>query len=166
MPASHGLTPQNPLEIMDSRKHAAGEDAMEKNFKCGMSRVEHADIAGSRFTDANMEGAEFHDVNLAGADFDNVSLSGARFHNADMSDIRLSAVQIGGASFGCIGTPPDSEGHQARQRAVVFENAMLCDSLFRRVDLSGSRIEECDLTGATIDGIPVADLLEAWKAGR
>lgn len=151
------------MEIMDSRRPAVGEGAMGPDNEYGKSIVEHADIAGSKFIDANMHGAEFHDVNLAGADFDNVNLSGARFHNANMSDIRVSAAQIGGACFGCVGTPPEAEGRQARQRPVAFENAILCDSLFRHVDLSGSRIEECNLTGMTIDGILLADLLAAWK---
>ncbi len=137
---------------------------MDPRIGYGTQIVENVDISGVRFRDANMAGAEFHDVNLSGSVFDDVNLSGASFHNVNMSDIRVSAAQIGGASLGCIGTPPDVDGRQARQRAVTFENVMLCDSLFRHVDLSGSRIEECNLTGMTIDGIPVSDLLAAWKS--
>lgn len=127
---------------------------MEPTIRSGRHLAENADISGSRF----------HDVDMSGAGFDDVNLAGASFHNVNMSDIRVSAAQIGGACFGCVGTPPDAEGRQARQRPVTFENAMLCDSLFRHVDLSGSRIEECDLTGVTIDGVALADLLEAWRA--
>ena len=40
---------------------------------------------------------------------------------------------------------------------------MLCDSTFRKVDLSNVRIEDCDLTGMTIDGIPVTDMIAAYR---
>jgi uncharacterized protein YjbI with pentapeptide repeats len=61
---------------------------------------------------------------------------------------------------------PNPDGTQARQKAVVFEEAMLCDSVFRRVDLSGAKIEDCNLEGMTIDGVLVADLLAAYRARR
>lgn len=122
---------------------------MEPTINCGKHLAEHADISGSMF----------HDVNLAGADFDDVNLSKARFHNINLSDIRVSAVQIGGATFKHVGPPPDSEGKQQRQRPVTFEEAMLCDSTFRKVDMSNVRIIDCDIQGMTIDGILVTDLL-------
>jgi hypothetical protein len=41
---------------------------------------------------------------------------------------------------------------------------MLCDSTFRKVDLSNVRILECDTTGMTIDGISVTDMVAAYKS--
>ena len=43
---------------------------------------------------------------------------------------------------------------------------MLCDSLFRKVDLSGVKITDCNREGMTIDGVRVADLLAAYRAGK
>src|SRR4051794_10564907 len=96
---------------------------MEATIQCGKHLAEHANMSGSRF----------HDVNLAGADFDDVNLSKARFHNINLSDIQVSAVQMGGATFKHVGLPA---GAQALQRPVTFEEATLCDSTFRKVDLS------------------------------
>lgn len=129
---------------------------MEPTIKCGKHLAEHADISGS----------SFHDVNMAGADFDDVNLGGARFHNINLSDIRVSAVQIGGATFKHIGPPPDADGRQERQRPVVFEEAMLCDSTFRKVDMSNVKIIDCNIEGMTIDGVPVADLLAEHRKKR
>lgn len=126
---------------------------MESTIKCGKHIAEHADNSGSKF----------HDVNLSGSDFNDVNLSGTKFHNINLSDIQVSAVQIGGATFKHIGPPPDKDGKQARQRPVTFEEAMLCDSIFRKVDMSNVKITDCDLTGMTIDGILVTDLLKEWK---
>lgn len=118
--------------------------------------IKHDDISGS----------EFEDLNMAAARFTNINLSCARFCDINFSDVEVSAAQIGGTTFRCIGPAPDSEGKQARQRSVVFEEGMLCDSVFRRMDLSNVAITDCDVTGMTIDGILVTDLLEAWRTRR
>jgi len=126
---------------------------MGSTIKCGKHLAEHANISGSKF----------HDVNLSRANFDDVNLSKARFHNINLSDMQVSAAQIGGATFKHIGPPPDKDGKQARQRPVTFEEAMLCDSTFRKVDMSNVKIIDCDLTGMTINGILVTSLLKEWK---
>jgi uncharacterized protein YjbI with pentapeptide repeats len=129
---------------------------MDPTIQCGKHLAEHANLAGSRF----------HDVNLSGAEFDDVNMSKVRFHNINMSDITVTAVQIGGAHFKHIGPPPDKDGRQDRQRPVQFEEMMLCDSTFRKVDLSNVQIRDCNLDGMAIDGIPVADMLTAYKRLR
>jgi len=139
---------------------------MEPTIKCGQHLAEHADISGSSFHDVNLSKTTFHDANMSGADFDDVNLSSARFHNINLSDIRVSAVQIGGATFKHVGPPPDSDGKQQRQRPVVFEEAMLCDSTFRKVDMSNVKIVDCNIQGMTIDGVPVADLLAEHRKKR
>jgi hypothetical protein len=70
---------------------------------------------------------------------------------------------MGGTRFKHIGSPPDEDGKQDRQRPVTFEEGMLCDSVFRRMDMTNVKIIDCDVTGMTIDGIPVTDLLKEWK---
>ncbi len=40
---------------------------------------------------------------------------------------------------------------------------MLCDSTFKNVDLSGVKIEKCNIDGMTIDGVLVTDMLAAHK---
>lgn len=126
---------------------------MGPTIECGRHLAEHADISGSRF----------HDVNLSGAEFDDVNLGQATFHNINLSDISITAAQIGGARLKHIGPPPDEHGEQSRQRPVTFEEMMLCDSFFRRVDLSGVSIVECNTSGMTIDGIPLADMMAAYE---
>jgi len=126
---------------------------MTPTIKCGKHLAEHANIAES----------QFHDVNLSGADFDDVNLSNTRFHNINFSDIEVSAVQMGGATFKHVGPPPGKDGHQERQRPVTFEEAMLCDSIFRKVDMSNVKIIDCNIQGMTIDGVLLTDLLMEYK---
>jgi uncharacterized protein YjbI with pentapeptide repeats len=108
-------------------------------------------------------GWEFEDMNMAGTQFTNINLSGSRFHDINFSDVLFTAAQIGGTTFRHIGPPPCKEGGQERQRPVTFEEGMLCDSTFRRMDLTDGKIVDCDVAGMTIDGILVTDLLSAWK---
>jgi len=129
---------------------------MEPTIKCGKQLAEHVDISSSKF----------HHVNLCGADFDDVNLCIARFHNINLSDIQVSAVQIGGATFKHVGPPPDKDGKQARQRPVTFEEAMLCDSTFRKVDMSNVKIIDCNIQGMTIDGVLVTDLVKEYERTR
>lgn len=125
---------------------------MKPTITCGKQLAEHADIAGSTF----------NDVNLAGATFENVNMSKTKMHNINLCDLDLSAVNLGGARIRHTGPTPDKDGRQARQRAVTFEDAMLCDSIFTRVDLSGVKIVDCQMDHMTIDGISVTDLLAAY----
>ena len=140
-------------EISDQGASEAHERTrqMEATIKCGKHFAEHADLSGS----------QFHDVNLAGADFDDVNLSKARFHNINLSDIQVSAVQIGGATFKHVGPPPNDK--QAVQRPVTFEEATLCGSTFRKVDMSNVKIIECNIQGMTVDGILISDLLQEHR---
>ena len=114
---------------------------------------------------ADISGSEFHKVNLSGAVFDDVNLGNARLHSVNLSDARISAANLGGAVFRHIGPPIDEDGGQRKQRPVTFEEAMLCGSTFRKVDLSDARIVDCNIQGMTIDGIPVAELLKAYRPG-
>src|SRR4051812_22363052 len=104
-------------------------------------------------TCSDISGSTFATVNLSGAQFDDVNLSGTRIHNANLSDMRISAAQIGGTKFKHIGLPPDANGKEKRQKGIVFEEGTLCDSVFRKVDLSGVKIVNCNLEGMTIDGV-------------
>jgi uncharacterized protein YjbI with pentapeptide repeats len=126
---------------------------MEPTIKCGKHLALHANLTGSRF----------EDVCLGDAEFDNVNLVRAKLHNINLSDITVTAAQMGGAKFKHIGPPPDKDGKQERQRPITFVEMMLCDSTFRKVDLSNVKVIDCDVTGMTIDGVLVTDLIALYR---
>jgi uncharacterized protein YjbI with pentapeptide repeats len=111
----------------------------------------------------NLTGSEFETVNMSGSSFTDINLSKARFVNINFSDGYFAAAQIGGTLFKHIGPPPDKDGKQARQRPVTFEEAMLCDSVFRKTDMSNVQLIDCNIEGMKIDGILVTDMLSAYK---
>lgn len=123
---------------------------MEPTIKCGKHLALHAKLTGSRF----------EDVCLGDTEFDNVSLVRAKLHNINLSDITVTAAQIGGASFKHIGLPPGSKG---KQHPLRFEDADLNGTTFLKCDLSGVKVDDCNTKGMKIDGIPVADMMAAYK---
>ena len=52
--------------------------------------------------------------------------------------------------------------HHGR-RPVTFEEAMLCDSTFTKVDLSNVKIIDCNMEGMSIDGVLVTEMIAAYK---
>src|SRR4051812_9492542 len=92
--------------------------------------IQKEDISNSRFDN----------VNMSKADFENINLSGSRFHDINFSDVIFSAAQFGGTVFKHIGLPT---GSKDKQRPVTFEEATLCDSVFRKVDLSNVKLIDC-----------------------
>ena len=70
---------------------------------------------------------------------------------------------MGATTFKHIGPPPSKDGKQERQMPVTFEEMMLCDSTFRRVDLSNVRVIDSDVAGMTINGVLVTDLIASYK---
>ena len=128
-----------------------------------MIRSKRKNISGSEFDDVCMEGTQFTNGNLSKVRFDNINLSHSKFHNINFSDVQFTAAQLGGTVFKHIGARPIEDGSQERQRPVTFEDAMLCDSVFRKVDLSNVQIIDCNIEGMTIDGVLVSEMIAAYE---
>ena len=111
----------------------------------------------------NIAGSEFEDLNMSGSHFTGINLSKATFRDINFSDVTFGAAQIGGTLFRHIGPPPGKDGKQARQRPVTFEEAMLCDSTFRKVDMSNVHVIDCNIEGMRIDGVLVSEMLAAYR---
>ena len=135
---------------------------MEKKFKESFD-VSDCEIPECKFKCLNMSKSLFSMVNMSDTTFDDVNMGKVIFHNINMSDADFSGINLSGAKFMHIGPAPDKDGNQARQRAITFEEMMLCDSKFRKVDMSGVEINECNIEGMRIDGILVSDMIMAHK---
>lgn len=96
-----------------------------------------------------------------------VSVTNAKISDANLSDLEISYAQLGGAYIHDIGLPPEGHPHykpNAKQRPLRFEDCDLNSSTITNCDLTNVAINKCVLNGATIDGIPVEDLLNAYKS--
>ena len=117
------------------------------------------DLSESSFEMVNLEGVRFQNANLGHAKFQDVNLAGATFHDINFSDVVFSMAQLGGTVFKQLGLPP---GSAAKQRGITFDQADMNDSVFSDCNLQNARLEKCNTTGMTIDGVLVSDLLAAY----
>lgn len=135
-----------------------------------------SNLAASTFTSVNLSGAAFTDVNLGSTAFENVNLGKSTLNNinlggiqacgVNLSDASFSATNLDGTSFKDIG-PRSGPDERARNRnGVRFEDATLNDSLFERCDMANVRMVGCEMEGMTIDGVPIVDLLAAYRRER
>jgi uncharacterized protein YjbI with pentapeptide repeats len=110
--------------------------------------VENKDIKGSQFRHLNMSETVFEDIDL----------SGAKFFNINLRNAEIGAVDFGGASFSCMNTGEDRPRKPVVFNSIEFEDCTIQNSFFRN-----TKLVNCDLTGMTIDGVLVTDMLKAYK---
>lgn len=82
-------------------------------------------------------------------------LSGSTFIDVNLSNCRLDNVNFSGASI-----------HNANLSGWRVDDANFRGLQVSNADLSGAAISHCMTEGMTIDGIPVADLMAAYRAAR
>ena len=122
-------------------------------------KLRDQDLSASSFEMVNLEGVRFQNANLGHAKFQDINLAGATFNDINFSDVVFSMAQLGGTVFRQLGLPPSSPD---KQRGITFEDADMNDSVFRDCNLQNARIEQCNTTGMTIDGVLVSDLLAVY----
>jgi uncharacterized protein YjbI with pentapeptide repeats len=113
------------------------------------------------FRKRDLSGSEFRHVNLSSAVFEDVDLTGARFFNVCLRDAEVGAVDFGGTRFSCMNA---GEGHP--MKPADLRNLELDDCTLTHCHFRGTRLVDCDLTGMTIDGVLVTEMLATYRASR
>ena len=117
-------------------------------------------------TEAMLEDSTIAMSCINGLQMQDVSATSLKIRDANLSDLEIFEAQLGGAYFHSIGLPPEGHPHydaNAKQRPLKFEDCMLEGSTFANCNLSDVSITNCELKGMTIDGIPVTELLDAYR---
>jgi len=117
-------------------------------------------------TNSCIDNSKFICGSLQSLYFEDINMSGTKITNANLSDLEIEGAQMGGAYIHNIGLPP--EGHpfydpNAKQRPLRFEDCNLSNSSITNCNLSSVEISDCNLSGMKINGIPVDELLKAYK---
>lgn len=85
------------------------------------------------------------DANIRSLSVSNAAMQESKFQNVNLSDSLLADSTVQHATF-------------------WFTD--LSGTLFRTANLSNVKLENCDISGMTIDGIPVDELIKAYKEGE
>lgn len=103
------------------------------NSRWGNASFEKMFMMECRFDDVNLNNSLFHNLAMLSCDFDKVTLNESSIANSAML-------------------------------SCSFTNSNISNSKFVQTDLSGVEIGgDCVIDGMTIDGIPVEELLRAYK---
>lgn len=114
---------------------------------------------GSRFVATGAERMYWEDVSLAGT----------KITNANLSRLEIDGVQMGGATIRHVGIPKAGDLHYNPDTAalpVTFEHCELTGCRMTNCDLRGAELVDCELAEMTIDGIPVEELLRAYRESK
>jgi uncharacterized protein YjbI with pentapeptide repeats len=84
---------------------------------------------------------------------EDADLSGSRFSDVDLSRTTFNNVNFASARF-----------EDANLSGWSVRNANFSGLSIRKADLRSASIVDCLTAGMTIDGIPVAELMAAWRA--
>ncbi len=114
-------------------------------------KVENIDLSGS----------ELRHVKMSETVFEDIDFSGAKFFNVNLRDAEIGAVDFGGASFSCMNT-----GEDHPRKPVVFNSIELDDCTIQNCYFRNTKLVNCDLTGMTIDGVLVTDMVKAYEAAN
>ncbi len=101
---------------------------------------------------------KFLHTNISGTVFEGIDLSGAKFFNINLRDAKIGAIYFGGSSLSCMNT---GEGHP--RKPAVFNSIELDDCSIQNSFFRNTKIVNCSLTGMTIDGIRVTNMVKAYE---
>ncbi|MBR3629672.1 MAG: pentapeptide repeat-containing protein [Oscillospiraceae bacterium] len=96
----------------------------------------------TRIEECSMQNAQFRNMGMKNASFQAVNLHGAVFTNADMRESKVMHLDMCGSGFAHLN---------------------MNESLFENCAFIGTKFNGCDWNEATIDGIPVRDLIAAYR---
>jgi hypothetical protein len=95
---------------------------------------------------------------MSRAVFEDIDLSGAKFFNINLRDADIGAIDFGGTSFSCMNTGESHPKKPAAFNGIELDYCIIKNSFFRN-----TKIVNCDITGMTIDGIPVKEMVKAYE---
>ncbi|WBO92876.1 GNAT family N-acetyltransferase [Bacillus tropicus] len=98
--------------------------------------MSNCNVSQSKFRNINLKRSLFADLNLSGSNFNLVTLGGVQFKNTRLGD---------------------------EKEPIIFDNCDLEGSVIHNSNLKNVEIENCDMTGMKVNGIPIEKLLALYN---
>lgn len=124
---------------------------------CDMVKTEWygVNLEGSSFSNSNLMSSHISNCNFSNSKFQNLNLRNSLYADLNLSNSEMIFVTLGGVSF--IDTNLGDEN-----MPISFERCDLGGSKFSNSNLKNVEIQNSDLTGMTIDNVPVEKLIDAY----
>lgn len=88
-------------------------------------------------------------------DVNDADLSGSRFNDANLSGTSFNQINFSGARF-----------NDSNMTGWLVNDVNLSGSRFQYINLSGVAFSNCRIPGATLDGVPLDEIVEAYRKSQ
>ncbi|MGO6984794.1 pentapeptide repeat-containing protein [Rhizobium leguminosarum] len=88
-------------------------------------------------------------------DVNDADLSGSRFNDANLSGISFNQINFSGAKF-----------NDSNMTGWYVNDVNLSGSRFQNINLSGVAFSNCRIPGAMLDGVPLEEIVEAYRKSQ
>jgi uncharacterized protein YjbI with pentapeptide repeats len=88
-------------------------------------------------------------------DVNDTDLSGSRFNDANLSGASFNQINFSGAKF-----------NDSNMTGWYVNDVNLSGSEFQNINLSGVAFSNCRTSGVTIDGVPLEEMVAAYKKAQ
>jgi len=88
-------------------------------------------------------------------DVNDTDLSGSRFNDANLSVTWFNQINFSGAKF-----------NDSNMTGWYVNDVNLSGSQFQNINLSGVTFSNCRISGAMLDGIPLEEIVEAYRKSQ
>jgi GNAT superfamily N-acetyltransferase len=124
---------------------------------CQMVKTEcyQVNLEGSSFSNSNLMNTHFSNCNLGHSKFQNINFKHSFYADLNLSYSKMKFVTLGGVRFIDTNLGDDKE-------PLTFERCDLQGTRISNSNLRNLQITDSDITGMTIDDIPVEKLLEVY----
>lgn len=124
---------------------------------CNMGKMEcyQVNLERSSFSNSNIMNTHFNNCNLSHSKFQNINFRHSLYADLNLSHSKMRLVTLGGVRFIDTNLGDDKE-------PISFERCDLQGTKISNSNLRNLKIQDSDLTGMTIDNIPVEKLLEVY----
>jgi len=140
-------------------------------------RVINSNISNSEFNNCYAERVVFHDISLPHVTVSYADLQSCHFYDmnmvngkisdANLSNLVIDGAQWGGAQIRNVGFVNSSdESAEPNPNSVQFTNCNFRNGVMTDCNFTDVKLENCNIEGLTINGVPVAKLLELYMENK
>ena len=145
---------------------ASTEDILVENEDLKNYQYENCNLANTEYYQVNFKKSLFVNSNIMNINISNCNVSQSKFRNINFrsssySDLNLSGSKFNLVTLGGVQFKGTSLGDE--KEPILFDNCDLEGSTVLNRNLKNIEIENCDVPGMKINGIPIENMLELYN---
>ena len=139
----------------------AAEENLIKNNQyenCNLENTEYyqVNLKNSAFVGSNIMHMNMSNCNVSQSKFRNINFKRSLFADLNLSDSKFNLVTLGGVQFKNTSLGDEKE-------SILFDNRASNGTVINNSNSKNIEIENCDITGMKINGIPIEKLLALYN---